>query len=122
MLITNGAIFTMYRLCYSGVQYLKLIFKKIYFSMFILSSPLISKMQVFHKLNKPFTAPKHRPVLSTNSVQLFMIRCSFIKFLMSNSRLAIIYSCVFAKRYYRVLVRVCVCTCACVCVCVCVFA
>ena len=27
-------------------------------------------------------------------------------------------SCVFAKRNYRVLVRVCVCACVCVCVCV----
>ena len=34
-----------------------------------------------------------------------------------------IYSCVFGKRNYRVLVRVCVCVCVCVCVrvCVCVF-
>ena len=35
------------------------------------------------------------------------------------------YSCVFGKRNYRVLVRVCVCVCVCVCVrpclCVCVF-
>ena len=31
------------------------------------------------------------------------------------------YSCVFGKRNYRVLVRVCVCVCVCVCLCVCVF-
>ena len=30
------------------------------------------------------------------------------------------YSCVFGKRNYRVLVRVCVCVCVCVCLCVCV--
>ena len=29
------------------------------------------------------------------------------------------YSCVFGKRNYRVLVRVCVCVCVCPCVCVC---
>ena len=31
------------------------------------------------------------------------------------------YSCVFGKRNYRVLVRVCVCVCVCMCPCVCVF-
>ena len=30
------------------------------------------------------------------------------------------YSCIFAKRNYRVLVRVSLCVCICVCVCVCV--
>ena len=32
----------------------------------------------------------------------------------------LIYSCVFGKRNYRVLVRVSVCVCVCVCVCLCV--
>ena len=30
-----------------------------------------------------------------------------------------LYSCVFGKRNYKVLVRVCVCVCLCVCVCFC---
>ena len=33
--------------------------------------------------------------------------------------LAYNYSCIFANRNYRVLVRVCVCVCVCVCGCVC---
>ena len=31
------------------------------------------------------------------------------------------YSCVFRKRNYRLLVRVCVCVCVCPCLCLCVF-
>ena len=68
--------------------------------------------------------------LSGNEGYLWFNTCNYVRLLGSHGCVFVYqctdYSCVFGKRNYRVLVRVCVCVCVCmrsrarVCVCVCV--